>query len=73
MVLAVVRVLAYGQVIAELVRTNHVPQATTSAGSISICLSTAAGFGQHFVLLGEAKMAEYLRVSIPLTFTCTEM
>ncbi|KAK2614736.1 hypothetical protein N8I77_001541 [Diaporthe amygdali] len=36
--------------------------ATTSAGSISICLSTAAGFGQHFVLLGEAKMAEYLRI-----------
>ncbi|KAG6355728.1 hypothetical protein INS49_003692 [Diaporthe citri] len=36
--------------------------AATSAGSIAICLSTTVGFGQHFILLGEQKMSEYLRI-----------
>lgn len=65
-VLALVSSLAYGL---EIWRerntwTDVIRQAATSAGSIAICLSTTVGFGQHFILLGEQKMSEYLKVSM---------
>lgn len=52
----------------EGIRTNVARQATTSAGSISICHSTTAGFGQHFILLGDQRMSQYLKVSRCLFF-----